>query len=398
LLNGNGTISLTVSNGTGYTVGAITPTATATIVDDEVAPAPILFSDDFSGDPSTNWVVRFASGNGIDDYRINEQFITLPTLAYDYSFEGIPPAPNGNDTLGLKLTVNKDDPTALGGAGVNLYPIGQSFSGDYALRFDMYTILNANVATTEQVLFGINHSGNQTNWFRSSNNGFTNSAYDGLWCVMVADSSGLGTYNGNAPSGDYILVSAPPANVAGIWGPSVLANRDADSFVDTFKNPPWGVAGLPGVPSNPNVTTTPGWAQVELSQLGNVITLKINNTTIFSYPSIGAHLSGNIMLGYSDSYDSIGNVGSVIYDNVRVVGLTQPKLTITSAERSGTTTVLNFTWTNDDPASAFTVWKATDVAGAYTAATAIIVSVSPGVYQATLTGQTDAAAFYRISR
>lgn len=396
LLNGNGTISLTVSNGTGYTVGVITPTATATIVDDEVASAPILFADNFSGDPSTNWVVRFGSGNGIDDFRINEQVITLPTTPYDYSAEGIPAAPNGNDTLGLKVTVNKDEATALGGAGINLYPIGRSFSGDYALRFDMYTILNT-ASTTEQVLFGINHSASQTNWFRSSNNGFTNSAYDGLWTVIVTDSSGLGTFNGNAPSGDYILVSAPQTNRAGIWGPTVLANRDADSFVDTFKNPPWGVAGLPGVPSNPNVTATPGWAQVELSQIGNLVTLKINNTFIFSVANIGAFQSGNIMLGYSDSYDSIGGVGAVIYDNVRVVGLTQPKLTITSAARSGTTTVLNFTWTTDEPVSAFTVWKATNVTGTYTTAPATIVKLSPGVYQATLTGQTDSAAFYRIS-
>ena len=399
LLQGNGVITLAVTNGTGYTVGLITPSASAAIVEDEVQPATVLFSDDFSGDPSTNWVIRFGSGNGVDDYRINEQILTLPSTPYDYSVEGIPPAPNGNDTLGLKVTVNKDEGTALGGAGINLYPIGKSFSGDYALRFDMYLLINTGAGTTEYTLFGMNHSGNETNWFRSTGNGFTNSAYDGLWVVLEADTAGLGTHNGNGAAGDYVLVSSPSVNIGGIWGPSNLANRDASAFVDAFKTPPWGVSGLAGAPANGQGSLTPSWAQVELSQIGNQVTLKINNTTIFTHTYTGAYKSGNIMLGYNDGHDSNTGIGAaVIYDNVRVVSLTQPSVTLTSAARTGTTTILDFTCNVDDPISAFTVRKATTVTGAYNPVAATIVKLSPGVYQATLTGQNDDAAFYRISR
>lgn len=399
LLQGNGAITLAVTNGTGYTVGVITPSATATIVEDEVEPATVLFSDDFTGDPSTNWVIRFGSGNGVDDYRINEQVLTLPTTPYDYSVEGIPQAPNGNDTLGLKVTVNKDEGTPLGGSGINLYPIGKSFSGDFALRFDMYLLINTGAGTTEYALFGINHSGNETNWFRSTGNGFTNSAYDGLWVVLEADTAGLGTHNGNGVAGDYVLVSSPSVNIGGIWGPSNLANRDASAFVDTFKTPPWGVGGLAGAPANGQGSLTPSWAQVELSQVGNQVTLKINNTTIFTHTYNGTYKSGNIMLGYNDGHDSNTGIGAaVVYDNVRVVALTQPSITLTGASRAGTTTVVNFTCTVDDPVSAFTVWKATTVTGTYNTAAATIVKVSPGVYQATLVGETDGAAFYRVSR
>lgn len=363
-------------------------------------PATVLFSDNFSGDPSTNWVVRFGSGNGIDDYRINEQVITLPATPYDYSADGIPGAPNGTDTLGLKVTVNKDEGSPLGGAGINLYLTNRSFSGNFALRLDAYLLVNSTL-TTENMMFGINHSGNKTNWFRDSGNGFTNSAYDGIWGVVGADGAGLGQFNGGAGSGDYLLLGGgAPVQVGGIWGPASLASRFDAPFADTFKNPPWGSATVTGsgVPSNLPSSPTPSWAQVELSQIGNIITLKINNTTILSYTNSTGDQSGTIMLGYDDGFDSNTGVGgAVIYDNVRVVSLTQPKLTITSAARSGTTTVLTFTSTTDEPVSAFPIWKATNVTGTYTTAAATIVKLSPGVYQATLTGQTDSAAFYRIS-
>ena len=60
------------------------------------------------------------------------------------------------------MTVNKDDSTANGAAGLNLYPIGKSFSGDYALRFSMNLVQNDTTGTTEFALWGINASGNDT--------------------------------------------------------------------------------------------------------------------------------------------------------------------------------------------------------------------------------------------
>src|SRR5205823_11356689 len=71
----------------------------------------------------------------------------------------------------------------------------------------------------------------------------------------------------------------------------------------------------------------------EVSQIGTNITLKINNTVIFTYTNTttpGSYTNGTIMIGYEDAFDSIGggaaNVGTaaVVYDNVRVVQLSAP--------------------------------------------------------------------------
>ena len=106
--------------------------------------------------PQRVWTQRFGSGNGIDDFRCY--------FAYDYSawnwIPNLPPAPHSTaDSLGLYLTVNKDEGSALGGAGINVYPTGRSFGGNYAVRFDMYLMVGSSASTTEYALFGINHSG-----------------------------------------------------------------------------------------------------------------------------------------------------------------------------------------------------------------------------------------------
>ncbi len=400
LLETNETFRIGLAAGAGYSVGATNLSGPITIVDDETPPAPVLFADDLNGDSSLNWTLRFGSGNDIDDYRINEIPMYFMPIPWDYSTESYPPAPNGADTLGLKVSVNKDDVTAAGAAGINLYRNGVTFSGNYALRFDMYLIVNNLAGTTENAIFGINHSGDATNWFRASNNGFTNSAYDGVWCIVGADGAALGQFNGGAGSGDYEIVGgASPVQVGGIWGPPTLASRNATAFTSAFKTPPWGSAAVTGagVPSNVQGTTTASWAQVELGQVGNLIHLKINNTLILTATNNTPSTSGKIMLGYDDAYDSnTGTGGAVIYDNVRVVQLGQPQ--ITGVSRAGDTMTIDFTWSLNDPVTLFAVVKADTVTGAYTPVTAGIVPTSPGSYRATITGQNTAGAFYRIRR
>lgn len=395
LLETNQTFTITVASGSGYVPG--TASTTATIVEDETPPASVLLADNFNGDSSADWTVRFASGNGVDDYHINESFVTFPNTPRDYSTESytVTPAPHDTDTLGLKLTVNKGEPTALGAAGVNLYRNGHSFSNNYALRFDLYTALNTGAGTTENVLFGINHSGNNTNWFRAGGNGYTNSSYDGLWFTIGADGAALGQFNGGAGSGDFIAFGGgAPIQVGGIWGPASLANRLATSFGGAFKTPPWVAAG---VPSNAQGSGTPSWAQVEVSQVGNIITLKINNTSILSYTNHTGSKSGTIMLGYDDAFDSnTGSGGAAFFDNLRVVNLGYP--TITAAALTGPNVTLNFSWTLDDSTTAFKVQRATAVAGPYTDDTgATIVKLAPGSYQA-VSAKSGDAAFYRIRR
>ncbi len=228
--------------------------------------------------------------------------------------------------------MNKD--FATNAAGLNLYPTGQSFSGDYALRFDMYLTQGATF-TTEYAIFGINHSGTKTNWFRNTGTGFAGS-YDGVWAVVEADASG---------TDDYILFSSPTVANGTVWGPTYYARAGAGAFNQNFQSPPWTVGGIGGgSPANLLTTTTPGWAEVELSQVGGVVTLKINNTKILEYANTTPYTSGNIMLGYDDAYDSKGVFeASVIYANARVVRLTSvAPATITSIVPVGSPVITSY--------------------------------------------------------
>jgi hypothetical protein len=288
-------MNIAAAGGGEYTVGS-PGSASVTLVDATSPPATVLFSDNFNTDSSANWNL-FVTG---DDY--TAQF------AYDYSSQGIPPAPHGSgDTLGLYLAVNK----SLGSAtAINLYPKGKSFNGNYALRFDMFlNVQIPNSVSTEYVLFGINHDGAHTNWFRSSPGGVPAGwTFDGVFYGLEADGAGLG---------DYVNYSSP--TTAGNNPTALTAGRVATTLTNEFKSPPSPVLGVPA--NNMTLASpTPIWADVEVSQIGKIITWKINNTVIFSYSNTTAYATGDIMLGYDDAFDSVSLSSSyVIIDNVRVV-------------------------------------------------------------------------------
>jgi hypothetical protein len=369
LYEGNETVTMNIAPATGGAYGVGSPgSATITLVDANTPPATVLFSDNFNTDSSANWNLLASSSD------------FTASFAFDYSGQGIPPAPHSNgDTLGLFMTANK---TVGYGTAVNLYPISQSFSNNFALRFDMFlSVVVPNSVSTEYVLLGLDHSGSKTNWFRNSPGGITNSpSFDGIFCCIEADGAGLG---------DYSAFSSPTTNN----GPTTLITRAATTLNDVFKSPPNSVPGVPG--NNTSLASpTPIWADVELSQIGKIITLTINNTPIFSYSNSTPYKAGDIMIGYDDAYDSIGLSSSfVVIDNLRVVSL--QGLKISSITDLGANVQLDFTFDLNATAANFTAQSATAVSGPYSDTTATITQVTPGTYRATI-AKNGGARFYRI--
>jgi hypothetical protein len=372
-----------------YVVGTPATSAAVTRVDSDDLPETVLFADNFDTDSSANWTLRFAARNGIDDY--------TTSWAYDYSGVFIPPAPHSQSasTLGLQMAVNKVDGTAGGGAGLNLYPNGQSFSGNYALRFDMFLMVGGTSATTEYALCGINHSGNQTNWFRgpstanTPNDGVGSTwSYDGLWVSIEADASG---------TDDYMFLSAPASNPGGIWGPTTYATVGATPFTGVFKSPPFFTGGVGGgSPANSPGYNTPIWADVELSQIGNVVTLKIDHSVILSYTNTAAAQSGNIMIGYDDAYDSILAGSGVIIDNLRVISLAVP--VITKIVQNGGNLEITFSANSGDVPAQFVLQQSTPLAtGPYADTTSTITSLGGGAFKA-VKAVGASPTFYRIKR
>jgi hypothetical protein len=239
-------------------------------------------------------------------------------------------------------------------------------------------------AITEYALFGINHTGNQTNWFRNNAGGVPAGwSFDGLFYGVETDAAALG---------DYALYSSPTTTAN---GPTSLNSRTAASLTGVFKAPPFAYAGAP---ANLSASGTPSWADVEVSQVGSLVTLKINNTFIFSYTNTTAFTAGNVMLGHCDAYDSIGaNDGGVIYDNVRVVQLpasTPP--TITGIQIVGGNVEISFTADASDTPAAFTLQAAGTVSGTYGDVTATITG-SGGSFKA-VRAVSGTQQFYRLKR
>lgn len=373
-LEGDETVIVTLLTGSSpYLVG--TPNrAVGVIVDNEILPAAVLFSDDLDTDTSANWITRFGANNGIFDAEVR--------WAFDYGSIGIPPAPNSisGSTRGLFVQVNKTNASAGGSAAINLYPAGHSFSGNYALRFDM--LLNfGEVSPTEHALVGLNHSGLLTNRVTQStdvNN--TTRGGDGVFVAIESD----GTDNREWAA--YTVTNA-------VSIPVLLTNRAGADLAWLIPSPPYAAAGSPGVGASDAKT----WAEVELAQQDGVITLAVNRGIIYSFTNTSGFDHGNIMIGHSDQFDSIGSAGTngnfVLFDNVRVVTL---DLFVTKVQLIADSQVrIDFISPPGQP-SDFHLQSSTDLASWMDEDTAVL-SATPQGFRFVVARSGD-VRFYRVRR
>lgn len=319
-----------------------------------------LFSDNFDADTSASWDVFGGSTSGNPDHTV--------LFAFDYSTNRftrngvtatIPAAPNGGGK-GVKMWVNKNDATAEN-AAVSLFPKGKTFSGQYALKIDMWLNYNGGAGggsgSTEFATFGINHVGDKVVWDSGSGVG------DGVWFAATGEGGAAGDYRAYIGDGGSSAIRVPAS--------SSMLDRDGDGTVEDeivdgthppefplaamFPSPQFETAGMP----------SKQWVQVEIRQRTNelgsfVVTWLINNYVIAEHlagESVGM-ISGNIMLGNMDIFSSIASPAAdnfVIYDNARVVDLNStaplPVVTLstndpTAAEPSDTASVTVTRWGN----------------------------------------------------
>lgn len=374
-LEGNETVIITLFPGTSpYLVG--TPNrAMGVIVDNELPPAAVLFSDDLDTDTSAGWITRFGANNGIFDAEVR--------WAFDYGALGIPPAPNSvpGSTRGLFVQVNKTNAAAGGSSAINLYPAGRSFSGNYALCFDMLLNFGA-VSPTEHALVGLNHSGLLTNRItQSTDANNTTRGGDGVFVGIQTDGTD------NRAWAAYTVTNAASVPV---W----LTNRTAADLAWLISSPPYAVAGSPGV--GPSDAKT--WAEVELAQQDGVITLTVNRGVIYSFTNNSGFDRGNVLIGHSDQFDSIGSGGTngnfVLFDNVRVV---TRDLFVTKVELVGGQVRIDFVSLPGQPAD-FHLQSSPDISPvSWADEDAAILSATPQGFRFVVARSGD-VRFYRIRR
>jgi hypothetical protein len=341
----NVTINISLNNGTslqGYPYSVSNNPVTLTELDNTIGPEVVLWSDPLiSSADSANWTLTFATtsfatntvppvvvhnyindatsiiGGGTNDFRV--EFGT--PVANDTVPQSSAMAANGWTTA-LRMTVNKDAGSGAV-AGVNLYPQGMKFQGNYALRFSMYLSLwssgvnnpAAGTIPREFAAFGINHTGTNCNWrlatplLAGQGSGTTNA--DGDWFAIDAG-------DGSITPADFDAFTSPALPNAGIVNDLVSANGIQNNGI--FKNPPFTtVRPTGGEPVDQWVDVS-----VEVTAQTNV-TLYMNRApvlTSFSLTNGGGYNSGSIMLGYLDPVsDQSDNTAFAYYSNVRVVEL-----------------------------------------------------------------------------
>lgn len=398
------------ANSTPYTV--LANTNSFTIVDAANPPAPVLYYDPLTNAAPTNWIVRASDENYPN---------TAPDYFVDYAYDlfddprgdgvAISFPPNGQSTA-LRLTTGKSgqvkNMTTYSGV-VNLYLTNEVFSGDYAVRFNMNVSQPSIFATAgsfEGPLFGIDCSGNQTNWYLNSSPsapantaGFqANFISDGVWVWMTDDQ-----YSQYDPYTLFALgnTSNSPKSIT----PTVETGTAA--FVNDFKTNIFSEA-VPGLPCNGSPDDSPifapytnSWADVEIKQYNNVVTLSIDKTKIFSYVNTTPDTNGTVLLGYETPvFGGDGADGAVYYSDLKVVRLTPPAISGSVFNAAKSTFTFNFTTPDGDlTPSSFTVLGSTNVMTGYVPVSGATITQlnTPGAatFQATVPASA-AASFYQI--
>lgn len=304
-----------------------------------LAQAAPLFEDTFDTDTAANWTTKvgYYDGTAADDYNVDFAFdySTLKVKRYVSADDAaptenpIPAAPHSaGTTKGLKVTVNKKDDEAARFA-INLYPKGQNFSGDYVLKFDLFinhtAYLGNGVGTTEYALFGINHGGDFINWFALSGaaqrDDFKTTAVgrdnsDGLFFGLTGDGGAARdavSLQGGGPGQPPIPKMAdssggmPDRNNDG----AIDSDNGEGYFANVFPQGKFEGVGIAGK----------RWLDVEISQIGDLVTWKIDGHIIAQRTNDTTFKSGTIMLGYADPFSSIADPRDenyALFDNVRV--------------------------------------------------------------------------------
>lgn len=296
-----------------------------------------LFTESFDTDTSAAWDVFGGSTSGTQDYTVLFGFdYSTNTVVKNGVTSTIPPAPNGGGK-GVKMWVNKND-NVTERAAVSIYPKGKTFTGEFALKFDMWLNYNGGAGggsgSTEFATFGINHAGDKVVWADTPTS--VPDAADGAWFAVTGESGAASDYRAfyGDGSGPATRITGSTAFLdrdnSGIAEDEVIGTEAADFPLFTlFPSPEYETEGMPGK----------HWVQVEIRQRTNdagsyTVTWLMNNYVIAEHSEASAFnvISGNIMLGNMDIFSSIANPKEdnyVIYDNVRVVDLNSaPRLPI----------------------------------------------------------------------
>lgn len=298
----------------------------------------VLFSENFDTDPTANWTVNSFVGGTTSS---GGSAVNAADFFFDYSSAGIPTAPNssGGSTRGLKLQANISGTGPVSGLppGLSVSPTGQSFTGDYQLRFDWWTNFIGNTTggignsgggsgSTQLSTFGILTSGTVANYVGSADGVFYGATPDGAsasdyraYSITAQSGYATGTTGVN---GQNVYAAGSQQNTNAYYATPFPGGRTAPLIQQT---------NFPLTQTGTTLVGTPSfqWNDVIIEKTGATITWTVNGTLLattstsgFATPTRGS----NILFGQADTSVGAGTpaatfqaVDFTLIDNVRVI-------------------------------------------------------------------------------
>lgn len=243
---------------------------------------------------------------------------SIVDFAFDYGAAGIPAAPNGGGSVGLKMTVNRTDETT-GDEGESVVVIANDAtmpSGDFILKVDAYYRVEAGFedSATEYVSIGA---------FTGPPNAPADPGLndDAPFRFGVSNGNGLNfQVTGDGGSATDVVQFLDPGNAGG----------GSQANLGSLDNIPFGV--IPGVttgggnPNNPfeSFGWQNRWVTISVESVGGMVDFKMNGAsllTALSQPLIdntgGTFTGGSLLLGLNDVFNSVAADGVyTVFDNV----------------------------------------------------------------------------------
>ncbi|GAA5482581.1 PEP-CTERM sorting domain-containing protein [Haloferula sargassicola] len=284
--------------------------AAAAILAPLAVDAAVLYEQDFDLDDTANWTVNTP---GLSDVTVD--------FHYDYSAIGVPAAPGSATTTGLKMTANNS-----GGvfSGFSVSPTGQSFSGDYLIRFSLWSnyvgpLGPGGSGSTQLSIAGFGTAGTSAQWAGAA------AGVDSVFFAATLDGGSASDFRAYSTASP----TSYPSGNAVYAGPST---NGSDPYYSVFGSTSAPAAQTLLFPGQTGVTdageTAFAWRAVEILVEGGFATWSIDGLDMATLDLSTVTLGGsNILFGHSDTNagasadpnDVLLNV--TLIDNVRVTDL-----------------------------------------------------------------------------
>ena len=267
--------------------------AAAVLSTASVSSATLLYSEDFDIDSTANWKFNCSIPG---DTSPNNNTGGEANVFFDYSTVGIPPAPHSlGTTIGMKIEANVPGTDVF--SGVSLSPIGQHFTGDYTLTFDVWQNMNGPMPGGGTGSTQVTHGG-----FGSNENTpqFPGGTINGMLFGATGDGGSANDYRAY-PAGP-LLTDASGAYAA---GNTIGVTNNSNSYYSNFGNNPAPAAQLALYPQQTGNVAVGAqaltWHTWVIDKAGNTATWKIDNKLIATVDLTGKTLGGDdIFFGQFD--------------------------------------------------------------------------------------------------